>query len=419
MDYIEINNDQEEQNKKKKRKKNNEGTAIFLIGLAVGIALSLIVLLVASGGKLFVLTNGDSVVTSKTIQKINGLTSLIDESYYKADEVTEEQLQDGLYKGLVEALDDPYSVYYTKDEIEELEESISGTFSGIGAYVSADETTGYPMIVSVIEGSPAEEAGLLSGDILYEVDGESLQGVDLDVAVSKIKGEEGTSVHLTIVRSGEADYLEFDIVRAQVDSETVYGEMLEDDIGYIQITEFDDVSCDQFVPILEELIEEGMEGLILDLRDNPGGTVDSVTDIAEYLVPEGLVFYMEYPDGTREEYEVDGEQAVDVPIVVLINGNSASASEILSSAIQDSGAGILVGTTTYGKGVVQTIYSLSGDSGAVKLTTAQYYTRNGHDINEVGIEPDVEVELDAEAYLEDGTDTQLEEAINEIKKRME
>lgn len=419
MDYIEINNDQEEQNKKKKRKKNNEGTVIFLIGLAVGIALSLIVLLVASGGKLFVLTNGDSVVTSKTIQKINGLTSLIDESYYKADEVTEEQLQDGLYKGLVEALDDPYSVYYTKDEIEELEESISGTFSGIGAYVSADETTGYPMIVSVIEGSPAEEAGLLSGDILYEVDGESLQGVDLDVAVSKIKGEEGTSVHLTIVRSGEADYLEFDIVRAQVDSETVYGEMLEDDIGYIQITEFDDVSCDQFVPILEELIEEGMEGLILDLRDNPGGTVDSVTDIAEYLVPEGLVFYMEYPDGTREEYEVDGEQAVDVPIVVLINGNSASASEILSSAIQDSGAGILVGTTTYGKGVVQTIYSLSGDSGAVKLTTAQYYTRNGHDINEVGIEPDVEVELDAEAYLEDGTDTQLEEAINEIKKRME
>lgn len=419
MDYIEINNDQEEQNKKKKRKKNNEGTAIFLIGLAVGIALSLIVLLVASGGKLFVLTNGDSVVTSKTIQKINGLTSLIDESYYKADEVTEEQLQDGLYKGLVEALDDPYSVYYTKDEIEELEESISGTFSGIGAYVSADETTGYPMIVSVIEGSPAEEAGLLSGDILYEVDGESLQGVDLDVAVSKIKGEEGTSVHLTIVRSGEADYLEFDIVRAQVDSETVYGEMLEDDIGYIQITEFDDVSCDQFVPILEELIEEGMEGLILDLRDNPGGTVDSVTDIAEYLVPEGLVFYMEYPDGTREEYEVDGEQAVDVPIVVLINGNSASASEILSSAIQDSGAGILVGTTTYGKGVVQTIYSLSGDSGAVKLTTAQYYTRNGHDINEVGIEPDVEVELDAEAYLEDGTDTQLEKAINEIKKRME
>ena len=383
----------------------------LLLGILIGAAAMFLGLSLLLGSLL-----GESgLLSSEVISKLETLLALIEEVYYEADELETEDLQEGLYRGLVDALDDPYSVYYDTEEIEELEESLSGSFSGIGCYVSLDEATGYPKIAGVISGSPAEAAGLLADDIIMEADGESLAGLDLDVAVTRIRGEEGTTVHLTIYRSGEADYLEFDIVRAVVDSETAAGEMLdaENGIGYIEITEFDDVTCEQFVTILDELLEQGMQGLIVDLRDNPGGTVDSVTSIAEYLIPEGLVFYMEYPDGTREEYSVDGASYIDLPIVVLINGNSASASEILSSAIQDSGAGTVVGMQSYGKGVVQTIYSLTDGTG-VKLTIAEYFTRNGNSIHGIGVTPDVEAQLDTDAYLEDGTDTQLQAAQEEL-----
>lgn len=278
--------------------------------------------------------------------------------------------------------------------------------------------SGYPKISGIIPDTPAEKAGLQTDDIIYEVNGESMADVDLDVAVSKIRGEEGTSVHLTIVRSGESDYLEMDITRASIDAQTVSEEMADEDagIGYIRISEFDDVTADQFTPALEALQEQGMKGLILDLRDNPGGTVTAVTAIAQYLVPEGLVFYMEYPDGEREEYQAEGENTINIPIAVLVNGNSASASEILSSSIQDSGAGTIIGTQTYGKGVVQTVYSLN-DGTAVKLTVAHYYTRNGNDINKVGVTPDIEVEFDADGYREDGTDNQLQKAIEVLKEQ--
>ena len=413
MDYEErtydINETPQSQLPPKKEKKKGRIGALIL-GMVIGAAAAVLVMNLMTGG---------SVLDASTRQKINSLIALIDSSYYEADEVTDEQLQEGLYKGLVDALEDPYSVYYTAEEIAELEESLSGSFSGIGAYVSLDEATGYPKIAGVISGSPAEAAGLLADDIIMEADGESLSGMDLDVAVSRIRGEEGTSVHLTIYRSGEADYLEFDITRAVVESVTVEGEMLDAEagIGYIGITEFDDVTAEQFEEILSELLEQGMQGLVLDLRDNPGGTVDSVTSIAQYLIPEGLVFYMEYPDGTREEYDADGTAYIDLPIVVLVNGNSASASEILSSAIQESGAGTVVGTQSYGKGVVQTIFSLTDGTG-VKLTTSEYYTRNGNNIHGVGVTPDVEAELDTAAYLEDGTDTQLDAAIEELEKKM-
>ena len=383
----------------------------LLLGIVIGAAAMFLVLNALTGSVL-----GESgILDEETIAKIGTLVNLIDESYYEADEVDTDQLQEGLYRGLVDALDDPYSVYYTVDEIEDLEESLSGSFSGIGAYVSLDETTGYPKIAGVIPGSPAEAAGLLTDDIIVEADGESLAGLDLDVAVSRIRGEEGTSVHLSIYRSGEPDYLEFDIVRAVVDSETAAGEMLdaENGIGYIQITEFDDVTCEQVEEILFDLLDQGMEGLVIDLRDNPGGTVDAVTSIAQYLIPKGLIFYMEYPDGTREEYSADGTDYIDLPIAVLINGNSASASEILSSAIQESGAGVVIGTQSYGKGVVQTIYSLTDGTG-VKLTVAEYFTRNGNSIHGIGVTPDVEIALDTDAYLEDGTDTQLEAAVSEL-----
>lgn len=358
-----------------------------------------------------------SAINSATIQKLQMLEEQIDQNYYQADSLTKEQKADGLYKGLFESLNDPYSVYYTAEEVEDLTESLTGTFSGIGAYISLDQTSGYPKISGVIAGAPAEAAGLLANDIIYEVDGENVSGQSLDEVVSKVRGEKGTDVTLTIVRTGETDYLKITITRDDVDAETVTSKVLEDGIGYLQITEFDTVTTDQFTEQLQNLYDQDIKALILDLRDNPGGDVDVVTAVADHIIPEGLIFYMEDRDGNQTSYSTDDEFEIQIPLAVLVNGNSASASEILTGAIQDSGCGTVIGTQTYGKGVVQTVYQLL-DGTAVKLTVADYYTRGGNNINKVGITPDIEVELDAEAYLEDGSDNQLQTAIETLQKQL-
>ncbi len=394
-----------------RKRSRRRGTGLFLGGAAAGALLMAAGLNAWSGGMLF----SKGILSGQTVQKVNVLKQLIDQHYYKADEVTDEQLEEGIYKGLLESLDDPYSVYYTPDEVEKLNETISGTYTGIGAYVSRDASTGYPKIAGVISGAPAEKAGLQTDDLLLEADGESLQDLDLDMAVSRIKGEKGTTVHLTISRDGKKQ--EMDVTRDEVHSETAAGRMLGDGIGYLQIAEFDDVTPDQFTEELEKLQDQGMKGLVLDLRNNPGGTVDAVTSIAQYLIPEGLVFYMQYPDGSRKDYKADGTDWINLPIAVLVNGNSASASEILSSAIQDSGAGTIIGTQTYGKGVVQTVYSLQ-DGTEVKLTISEYFTRNGHEINKIGVTPDQEVEFDSKEYRKSGTDNQLETAVETIKEKI-
>ena len=394
-----------------RKRSRRRSTGLFLGGAAAGALLMAAGLNAWSGGMLF----SKGILSGQTVQKVNVLKQLIDQHYYKADEVTDEQLEEGIYKGLLESLDDPYSVYYTPDEVEKLNETISGTYTGIGAYVSRDASTGYPKIAGVISGAPAEKAGLQTDDLLLEADGESLQDLDLDMAVSRIKGEKGTTVHLTISRDGKK--LEMDVTRDEVHSETAAGRMLGDGIGYLQIAEFDDVTSDQFTEELEKLQDQGMKGLVLDLRNNPGGTVDAVTSIAQYLIPEGLVFYMQYPDGSRKDYKADGTDWINLPIAVLVNGNSASASEILSSAIQDSGAGTIIGTQTYGKGVVQTVYSLQ-DGTEVKLTISEYFTRNGHEINKIGVTPDQEVEFDSKEYRKSGTDNQLETAVETIKEKI-
>ena len=393
------------------KSKKGRNAGVFLCGVAAGAFLTTAGMNALSGGMLF----SKGLLSRQTAQKVNVLRQLIDQHYYKAEEVTDEQLEEGIYRGILESLDDPYSVYYTPDEVEKLNETISGTYTGIGAYVSKDTSTGYPKIAGVISGAPAEKAGLQTDDLLLEADGVSLQDQDLDMAVSRIKGEKGTTVHLTISRNGEER--EIDVTRDEVHSETTAGEMLEDGIGYLQIVEFDDVTPDQFTEELKKLQDQGMKGLILDLRNNPGGTVDAVTSIAQYLIPEGLVFYMQYPDGSRKEYKADGTDWIHLPIAVLVNGNSASASEILSSAIQDSGAGTIIGTQTYGKGVVQTVYSLQ-DGTEVKLTISEYFTRNGHKINKIGVTPDQTVEFDSKKYQKTGTDNQLEAAIETIGKKI-
>ncbi len=358
-----------------------------------------------------------AALNADSIYKIQSLEKAIEQNYYQADQITQDQKQNGLYKGLLESLNDPYSEYYTAEEVEALNQSLEGTYYGIGAYISMDEATGYPKISGVIKNTPAEAAGLMSNDIIFKVNDEDVAGQSLDEVVSKVRGEEGTTVHLTLVRATEPDYLEVDVERASVNSPTVSSQVMEDGIGYIDITEFDLVTTDQFKEELQSLYDQDIKGLILDLRDNPGGNVDVVTAIANELIPAGHVFYMIDNKGQETDFNADGEHQIQIPLVVLVNSNSASASEILSGAIQDSECGTIVGTQTYGKGVVQTVYSMP-DGTAVKLTVADYYTRSGRSINKVGITPDVEVELDVKKYLEDRTDTQMEKALEILKEQL-
>lgn len=356
-----------------------------------------------------------SVANPATMQKMGVLEEMIDEYYL--EDAQESALEQGVYKGMIEALQDPYSTYYSQEELEELQNKTQGIYYGIGARVGIDADTQLPRIASVIEGTPAQEAGLMAGDLLYEVDGTCVQGMDLNSAVALVKGDEGTIVHLTVIREGETDYLEFDVERRKLENETVTYEMMEDGIGYIQIQEFDDVTVDQFSEALDACRREGMQGLILDLRGNPGGNLSTVCEIARMMLPEGLIVYTEEKNGDREEYTCDGSRQLTEPLVVLVDSNSASASEILAGAVKDYGIGTLVGTTTFGKGIVQRIMKLS-DGSAVKLTVSKYYTPKGNNIHEIGISPDVEVPFEAEAYLEDGTDNQLDKAVEVLKEKM-
>ena len=359
--------------------------------------------------------SSNSVANAQTMNKLQVLEDTIDRYYLES--VDEQTLEKGVYDGLVEALGDPYSTYYSSEELKELQDKTEGIYYGIGAYVGIDADTSLPRLTGIIEGTPAQESGLRAGDLLYKVDGEEVQGLELTQVVSKIKGEEGTSVHLTIIREGATDYLEVDVVRRKVESPTVNQKMLDGGIGYIQITEFDTVTLDQFTEALAVCRGSGMKGLILDLRGNPGGNLNTVCDIAREILPKGLIVYTEDKDGKRSEYTCDGTKEMKEPLVVLVDSGSASASEILAGAVKDYGIGTLVGTTTFGKGIVQRIISLS-DGSAVKLTVSNYYTPYGNNIHKIGIEPDIEEKFDSEAYYNDGVDNQLNKAIEIMNEKL-
>ena len=361
----------------------------------------------------------ESVVNADTMQKMKTIEEVI-ANYYYGEETSSGELQDGNYKGMVKALGDPYSEYFTKDELEETLNSNQGISYGIGAAISLNKEMDTAMINSVIEDTPAEAAGLRAGDIIYKVDGEETFGMSLSQVVGRVKGKENTTVHLTIYREGEADLLEMDIVRGKlIEAETVQSGMLEEtnQIGYLRITEFDTITVDQFNEAMAELNASGMKALILDLRSNPGGDLTAVVDVARRLLPEGLVVYTEDKAGKRKEYTCDGEHEIQIPVAVLVNEYSASASEILSGAIKDYNKGTLIGTTTYGKGIVQRINRLE-DGTAVKLTVSAYFTPLGNNIHGIGIEPDIELEFDYEAYEKDGTDNQVEKAIEILEGKI-
>lgn len=352
--------------------------------------------------------NNKSVLNNNVITKMHVLEESIEEYYL--EEMDQDAVAESLYAGLVEGLGDKYSTYYTTEELEKVRADSEGVFYGIGATITIDEDTDRAKINTVLPDTPAEEGGLKDGDIIVAVDEESTAGKGLQEVVSEIKGKENTQVHLTIYREGEYDYLEFDITRKPIEAVTVSYEMDEQNhIALIRITEFDSVTTEQFKEALSQAKEEGMKGLIIDLRDNPGGNLSAVVDIARQLLPKGLIVYTEDKYGEREEYSSDGRNELKLPMVVLVNENSASAAEILAGAIKDYGTGTILGTTTYGKGIVQKIFGLT-DGSAVKLTVSHYYTPNGNDIHGIGIEPDETLELDVEQYVEQGIDNQKERA---------
>lgn len=346
-------------------------------------------------------------VTPDMVRKLSVIEEVIDTYFYQED-VDKKKLEEGAYRGMVEALGDPYSEYFSKEELEQLYQDSQGIYYGIGAYVSLDKATGLARISGIIAHTPAEEADLRENDIIYKVDDEDVYGLTLTETVSLIKGEEGTTVKLTLIRDGLE--IEKDVVRRKVESPTVNSEMFDNGMAYIQITEFDTITVDQFAEALAVAKGSDMKGLILDLRSNPGGNLGAVVEIARMLLPEGVIVYTEDREGNRDEYTCDGTKQLRVPMVVLVNGNSASASEILAGSIKDYGIGTLLGTQTFGKGIVQRPVELS-DGSAVKLTISTYFTPKGINIHGVGIEPDEVCEFDSDRYYSDEKyDNQLERA---------
>lgn len=352
---------------------------------------------------------------SQVKKKTGEIEELIN-AYY-LDEIDGQKVEDTMYTGMVAGLEDPYSVYYSKEELESMEESISGAYSGIGATLTQDPDTGELSVVSCFDGTPAQEAGLQPGDVITGWNGKSVEGIELSELVSKIKTDPEEQLTLEIERDGGT--LEVELTRREVQIPTVEYEMLDNQIGYIRLVEFDEVTADQFKEALEDLENQNMEKLIIDVRNNPGGVLQVVCDMLDQLLPEGLIVYTEDKNGNRKEYTSDEEHQFTKPLAVLANENSASASEIFAGAIQDYGIGTIVGTTTFGKGIVQRTFYLSDGTG-VKLTVAKYYTPKGHDIHKKGITPDVEIELDEElknqSSISHEEDNQLQKAIEVLQE---
>ncbi len=329
--------------------------------------------------------------------KLDYIEKLID-TYFLFDEETErEDPMDWMYIGYVASLRDPYSSYYSEEEYQSLIESTEGEYCGIGVMVSQNVYTGIVTVVKVFKDAPADIAGMLPGDIITAVEGMDISGMDLSLVVSDhIKGEEGTEVSLTVYRESVEDYVDLTMTRRIVQNPTVEYEMLEEKIGYIALSSFEDVSTTQFIDAVDVLEEEGMQGLIVDLRNNGGGVVSAAEGIADYLIPDGKDIVSFKGKGVEDSTYVaqDGHQ-MDIPMVVLVNGESASASEVLTGALKDHELATVVGTKTFGKGIAQGIFPLP-DGSALKLTTAYYYVPSGECIHKEGIEPDVLVELDKE-----------------------
>lgn len=385
----------------------------FFSGVATGVAASVM--------SFAILNTAAVAIGAKTKQdfsmedKINYIAQLLNSHY--VEDVDNDALLDGMYYGMVDSIGDPYTTYLTANQVESFMESTQGSFYGIGVNVITSKEDGALTVVSPIAGTPAETAGIMPGDVIKKVNETPITGMDSTEAIAMIKGAEGTAVKITVYRQSENKDIDFNIVRNAIDVPSVAGEMLEDDIAYIRLTGFKSNTYDQFTKVYDELMAKDAKGLIIDVRDNPGGVLNIVEKIADKLVPEGTLVYTIDKKGERVDYTSDPE-CVQVPLCVLVNGNSASASEILAGAVQDTGTGALVGTQTFGKGLVQNLYPVP-DGSAVKVTIQKYYTPRGVCIQGEGITPDYVVELPEELknalVVTHDEDTQLKKAIEVVK----
>ncbi len=386
----------------------------FLLGFMLGM-LAMTVVVVSAGAGLYYARKNEAgyTISEKTSQKVDYLEKLIDAKYL--NKVNQSDLEDGIYKGLLEGLNDPYSVYYTADEYQKMMEQTSGTYSGIGALVSQNAETGIITIIKAFDDAPAAKAGVKNGDIIYKVEDKEVTGFDINEVVSDMKGEKGTSVKLTVYRQSEKKYIEVTIIRDQVDEPTVEYEMIDKKkkIGYVLISQFEEVTYDQFKKAIDDLTKQGMKGVIFDVRNNPGGLYNTVCEMLDDILPEGTLVSTKDKYGNEDKQTSDSD-CLNIPMVVLQNENSASASEIFSGAIKDFNAGKIVGTQSFGKGIVQTIIPLS-DGSAIKLTVQDYYTPSGANIHEKGITPDIVVEASENTTVDSQLDKAKETLIELMK----
>lgn len=369
-----------------------------------------LVIVTIIGTSMFQITFGDKVIISKELyesyakyNKLLGLEELIKEDYYQ--EVSEDNLVDGALKGLFEGLDDPYSQYYTVEEFKSLQEQTSGSFVGIGVYIGINPEDNNITIISPIEGSPAYDEGIKAGDVVLSVDGKPVDPNKLDEVTKKIKGKENTYVKLKVKRGNKE--LDFKVKRQTIVTKSVASEVMDGDVGYLRITSFDENTYEEFKEHLAGLKEQGIKGLVIDLRDNPGGLLNICVDIADDLIGKGTIVYTKDNSGNKEYYKSD-EKELDLPMAVLINGGSASASEILTAALVDNNKAVAIGETSFGKGLVQSVKQLKDGTG-YKLTTAQYYTPNGDYINKKGITPKIK---------ESDSEKQMKSAIEYVKEKI-
>lgn len=407
------------------RKKKSQGFASGMIIGAVSAFMAVILLILSvaavciAKGYIHIGVNGDVYIQSDAVTDSDGIGSEVEgklnaidsvlESFYFGD-VDDETAKDNIYKAYLSSYGDKYTMYYTADEYKALKESTNGKFYGIGAVCQLSGEGGV-LLVDVYDNGAGYQAGLRSGDRVVNVDGRDITGMELSSAVAFIKGDKGTSVTLEVIRGTER--LTFSAVRDAVEAKTVSYTLLDNNIGYLSISQFEEVTTKQFKAAVEDLQSQGMKGLVIDIRNNPGGLLDTVVGMLKYMLPDGLIVYTEDKQGNRKEYKGQDNDEFNLPLAVIVNGNSASASEIFAGAIQDYGKGTIIGTQTYGKGIVQTVKPLT-DGSAIKFTIAKYFTPKGQDIHGKGVTPDMVVEYDTDADV----DTQLDAAIKNVEAQI-
>lgn len=407
------------------RKKKSQGFASGMIIGAVSAFMAVILLILSvaavciAKGYIHIGVNGDVYIQSDAVTDSDGIGSEVEgklnaidsvlESFYFGD-VDDETAKDNIYKAYLSSYGDKYTMYYTADEYKALKESTNGKFYGIGAVCQLSGEGGV-LLVDVYDNGAGYQAGLRSGDRVVNVDGRDITDMELSSAVALIKGDKGTSVTLEVIRGTER--LTFSVVRDAVEAKTVSYTLLDNNIGYLSISQFEEVTIKQFKAAVEDLQSQGMKGLVIDIRNNPGGLLDTVVGMLKYMLPDGLIVYTEDKQGNRKEYKGQDNDEFNLPLAVLVNGNSASASEIFAGAIQDYGKGTIIGTQTYGKGIVQTVKPLT-DGSAIKFTIAKYFTPKGQDIHGKGVTPDIVVEYGTDADV----DTQLDAAIKNVEAQI-